>query len=74
MSDKPKLKITLIRSIVGRPEKQRKVTKGLGLKRMQQSVIRDDRPEIQGMIAKIHHLLKVEKIKPGKEDTANDVT
>ena len=73
MSDKPKLKITLIRSIVGRPEKQRKVTKGLGLKRMRQSVIREDRPEIQGMIAKIQHLLKVETIKPEKEETSNDV-
>lgn len=71
MSDKPKLKITLIRSVVGRPEKQRKVTRGLGLNKMNQSVVRDDRPEIQGMIAKIPHLLKVEKIDPGKEGAPN---
>ena len=71
MSEKPKLKITLIRSVVGRPEKQRKVTRGLGLKKMHQSVIRNDRPEIQGMIAKISHLLKVEKIESGKEGVSN---
>jgi hypothetical protein len=35
-------------------------------------VIREDRPEIQGMIAKIPHLLKVEPIEPGKEDAGDD--
>lgn len=66
------LKITLIKSFIGRPEKQRKVSRGLGLKRLHHYVIRQDCPEIRGMIAKIPHMLKVEKISSGKEAKPNN--
>jgi len=56
------LKIKLIRSLIGRPEKHRVVAYGLGLRKLNSEVIRRDCPEIRGMIHKISHLLKVEEI------------
>jgi large subunit ribosomal protein L30 len=56
----PQLKIQLVRSVIGRPKKQREVVKGLGLRKIDTVVIRKDCPEIRGMINKISHLLKVE--------------
>lgn len=56
------LKITLVRSVIGRPQKHREVVKGLGLRKTNSSVIRKDCPEIRGMINKISHLLKVEAL------------
>lgn len=60
------LKITQIRSYVGRPEAQRKVLRGLGLGKMNRSVVLEDRAEVRGMINKISHLVKFEEIE-GKE-------
>jgi large subunit ribosomal protein L30 len=54
------LKIQLVRSVIGRPRKQREVVKGLGLRRIDSVVIRKDCPEIRGMINKISHLVTVE--------------
>ncbi len=54
------LQIELVRSVAGRPKKQREIVKGLGLRRINSRVIRKDCPEIRGMINKISHLLKVE--------------
>lgn len=56
------LKVKLIRSLVGRPRKQREVVKGLGLRRISSEVIRKDCPEIWGMIRKVSHLVKVEAV------------
>lgn len=56
------LRITLVRSVIGRPRKQREVVKGLGLRRIDSTVIRQDCPEIRGMINKVIHLVKVEAI------------
>ncbi|MDQ5986479.1 MAG: 50S ribosomal protein L30 [Syntrophus sp. SKADARSKE-3] len=57
-----KLKITLVKSYIGRPEKQRKVLKGMGLTRMNRSVTLVDTPEIRGMVIKVSHLVKTEEI------------
>jgi len=56
------LKIKLVRSVIGRPRKQREVVKGLGLRKLNSEVIREDRPETRGMIRKIPHLIKVEEL------------
>lgn len=56
------LRIRLVRSVIGRPQKQREVVKGLGLRRINSEVVRKDCPEIRGMINKISHLLKVEAL------------
>ena len=56
------LKITLVRSVIGSPEKQRKVVKALGLKKTNSSVVQDDTAVIRGMIAKVNHLVSVEEV------------
>jgi len=56
-----KIKITLTRSPIGRPDKHRKVIDGLGLTRPNKSVVRDDTKEIRGMIFKVSHMLSVEE-------------
>ena len=59
-SEAAPLRIKLVRSVIGRPRKQREVVKGLGLRRLNSEVIHKDCPEIRGMINKIPHLLEVE--------------
>ena len=56
------LRITLIRSLSGRPEQVRRVVKGLGLTRLHRSVTREDTPEIRGMVEKVKFLLQVENV------------
>ena len=57
-----KLKITLVKSIIGRPEKHRKVVRGMGLRKLNKSVVRVDTPEIRGMINAVSHLVHAEEI------------
>jgi len=56
-----KLKITLVRSMIGRPEKHRKVLRGMGLTKMNKTVELEDTPSIRGMVAKVVHLVNVEE-------------
>ncbi|MFO7838122.1 MAG: 50S ribosomal protein L30 [Desulfosalsimonadaceae bacterium] len=56
-----KLRITMIKSMNGRPEKQRKVLRSMGLGRMHQTVELPDNPATRGMIAKVNHMVKVEE-------------
>ena len=51
--------IKQIRSGIGTPEKHRQTIKGLGLRRIGHTVLRDDTPEIRGMVWKIKHLVEV---------------
>ena len=55
------VKITLIRSMIGRPEKHRKVLRGMGLTRLNKTVEFKDTPEIRGMINKVSHLVSTEE-------------
>lgn len=57
-----KLKITQIRSIIDRPERQKRTIKALGLGRPNYTVVHNDTPQIRGMIRKVNFLLKVEEI------------
>jgi large subunit ribosomal protein L30 len=56
-----KLKITLVKSMIGRPEKHRKVLRGMGLRKMNKSVQLEDTPSIRGMIEAVSHLVSVEE-------------
>lgn len=58
---KKKLKITQIKSTIGKNRKQRDVIRGLGLGTLHRTVIRDNTPSIRGMVKKVIHLLKVEE-------------
>lgn len=57
-----KLKITQIKSYIGRPEKHRRILRGMGLGKMQRTVFLNDTPEIRGMVQKVIHLVAVEEV------------
>jgi large subunit ribosomal protein L30 len=59
------LKVTQVRSYIGRPEAQRRVLRGMGLGKMNRTVLLKDTPEIRGMINKVVHLLAVEEVVEG---------
>jgi large subunit ribosomal protein L30 len=58
MNDR-KLEIKLTRSYIGKSRRHKDIVAGLGLKKMNQTVVRPDSPEIRGMIRKISYLLEV---------------
>ena len=55
-----KLKVTLIRSINGKPKAHRKVVHGLGLRKINNTVLLEDTPSIRGMINKVPHLVALQ--------------
>ncbi len=57
-----KLKITLTRSLIGRPEDQGATVRALGLKKTNSSVVQEDTPAIKGMINKVIHLVKIVEV------------
>ena len=58
-----KLKIIQTKSVIDRPEKQKKIIEALGLGRPNWEKIHNDTPQIRGMINKVTHLVKVEEVK-----------
>lgn len=56
-----KVKITLIKSLIGRPEDQRATARALGLGKLNSTVLKEQNPAITGMINKIAHLVSVEE-------------
>lgn len=61
MSEGSTIRITWVKSSIGYNQRQRATLRGLGLRRMQQSVEVRDAPETRGMIEKVRHLLRVEE-------------
>jgi large subunit ribosomal protein L30 len=62
----PLIKIKLVKSLIGRTEKQRAVVRGLGLGKLNSEVIREKRPEILGMVNKIDFMLEVSDVEVQK--------
>lgn len=58
-----RLKITLVKSYIGRPEKHRRILQGMGLTKLNRTVILSDTPQIRGMVNKVCHLVKMEEVK-----------
>jgi large subunit ribosomal protein L30 len=56
------LRITQIKSAIGRKEVQKRTLEALGIRRLNQTVVHRDGPEIRGMINRVVHLLKVEEV------------
>ncbi|MCW4351880.1 50S ribosomal protein L30 [Hoyosella sp. YIM 151337] len=56
------LKITQVRSVIGANPKQRESMRTLGLKRIRQSVVREDTPQNKGLIHVVRHLVEVEEV------------
>ncbi len=58
-----KIKITLKRSLIGSNQKQRATVEALGLRKINQSVVKEATPQILGMISRVSHLLRIEDAK-----------
>jgi large subunit ribosomal protein L30 len=61
MSKKKQVKLTLIKSLIGRIPEHRATARGLGLSKIQQTVCLEDTPSVRGMINKVRYLLKIEE-------------
>ena len=57
-----KIRVTLVKSTIGQVEANKATVKALGLKKIRSSKELDDTPAVQGMIAKVKHLVKVENV------------
>jgi large subunit ribosomal protein L30 len=64
-SSQKKLRITLVRSTIGRSARQERIVQALGLRHVNQTVERPDNPSTRGMIEKVNHLLRVEEVEGG---------
>lgn len=56
-----KVKITQVRSGIGHPVRQKRTLEALGFKRLNQTIEVEMTPQIEGMIKKVHHLIKIEE-------------
>jgi large subunit ribosomal protein L30 len=56
-----KIKVTKVKSVIRRPEDQKRTMEALGLRKMNQSNEFEDSSSLRGMIRKVNHLIKVEK-------------
>ncbi len=56
-----KIKVTLVKSMIGRPEKHRKVLRAMGLSKIGKSVVLEDTASNRGMVVKVSHLVKAEE-------------
>ncbi len=56
------IKITLRKSIIGKPKEQRLTVQALGIKKMHNTVIKEATPQILGMVKAVRHLIEVEEI------------
>ncbi|GAA3394638.1 50S ribosomal protein L30 [Cryptosporangium minutisporangium] len=57
-----RLKVTQIRSVIGTKQNQRHTLRSLGLKRINDVVVKEDRPEMRGMVHTVRHLVSVEEV------------
>jgi len=57
-----KVKITQIRSVIDRSQRQKDTMKALGLRKMHQSIEKETNPQVLGMIEKVKHLIKIEQV------------
>ncbi|GAA4201169.1 50S ribosomal protein L30 [Actinocatenispora rupis] len=57
-----RLKVTQVRSVIGTKQNQRETLRSLGLKRIHDVVVKEDRPEIRGMVRTVTHLVQVEEV------------
>ena len=58
MGDKT-IRIQYFRSSIGRPDRQKRIVRSLGLRRLNQIVEREDTPGVRGVVAKVPHLLQI---------------
>ncbi len=69
-ASRPSLRIKLVKSAIGYTERQKATVRALGLHRLNDSVVVEDRPEIRGMIRKVQHLVSVEEVSGSSNEAA----
>ena len=71
-ASQPSLKITLVKSPIGQKQNQKDTVRALGLRKMHQTVVRPDNPQMRGMVFTVKHLVRVEEIDgaPASEGTS----
>ena len=57
------LKVTQVRSVVGSKQTHKRTVRALGLKRIRDSRVHEDTPQIRGMVQKVQHLVRAEEVK-----------
>jgi large subunit ribosomal protein L30 len=62
MNEMKKIRITQVRSGIGRPLRQKRTLQALGIRRMHHTVEKEATPQILGMVAKVNHLVTVEEV------------
>lgn len=62
MEKRKVLRVTLVCSPIGYSKDQKATVRALGLRRLHQTVVKDDTPAIRGMVAKVRHMLQVEEV------------
>jgi large subunit ribosomal protein L30 len=62
MAKKKQINVTLVRSPIGAQPKHRACVRGLGLKRMHQTVTLEDTPSVRGMVNKVYYMVRVEEV------------
>ena len=62
MAKKKEINVTLVRSPIGAQPKHKECVRGLGLKRMRQTVTLEDTPSVRGMVNKIYYMVRVEEV------------
>ena len=67
-----RLRVTQVRSVIDRPKDQKDTVRRLGLHRMHDTVVKEDRPDIRGMLEKVRHLVRVEEVGDDGETKASD--
>lgn len=60
-SQRPSIKVTLVRSTIGRPKNQEATVRSLGLRKLHHTVELPDTDSVRGMIAKVRHLVDVQE-------------
>ena len=63
MAKNKQIEITLVKSPMGYNSSKRKTLEALGLKKMNQKVLKNNNPQIIGMVKKVHHLVEVKELK-----------
>jgi large subunit ribosomal protein L30 len=56
------LKVTQVKSVIGSKQDHKRTVRALGLKRIRDSKVHEDTPQIRGMVHKVRHLVRVEEV------------
>ena len=72
MASQPSLKITLVKSPIGQKQRQKDTVRALGLRKMNQTVVRPDNAQMRGMVFAIQHLIRVEETDGGADASGGE--